>query len=167
MAKSLPQMRCAHCPTGSRAPDDHPCSSGAIWCRPPWMGLVESSSRNTYLGTYLRISLSLTMRLISATKTSLTHTEAVSSVGHHANKLRTLFPDEGVVAVVGVVCITGRCAAAISQNTKVEFCSGVRYSGRFLILHDFNVTDPRTRVRTDPGDRSCAHVSYKHVLERQ
>ena len=73
------------------------------------------------LETYLRISLSLTMRLISATNASLTHTDDELETGYDERRaFRTLFPDKAIVAVVGVVCITGRCAAAISKHPKVE-----------------------------------------------
>ena len=34
---------------------------------------------------------------------------------------RTLFADQGVVAVIGIVCITGRGTAAITESSEVEF----------------------------------------------
>lgn len=34
---------------------------------------------------------------------------------------RTLFPDEAIISVIGVVCIASSGAAAIADNAEVEF----------------------------------------------
>ena len=86
-----------------------------------------------WLGTYFKISLSLTMRLISATSASLTHTKRSARNWNRKTVKHTLFSNEGIVAVVGVVCITCRCAPTISKDTKVEFCSKVSlWTGEFI-----------------------------------
>lgn len=88
----------------------------------------------------------------------LTHTCSVSSqqldsssfggvVGH------TLFPDEAVVSVVGVVRISGRCAATVSDDPEVELCqdpSLVVWRG----VAGAAVTYLRTHDRTDPSARN-------------
>lgn len=104
-------------------------------CRPSLFfgGHLESSSlrrvscrRTVGYVSYFMISLSLTMRLISLITAALTHTTLVSSLHTStpkpsaAGKL-TFFPDQGVIAVVGVVRVTRRCTATISEGPEVEF----------------------------------------------
>ena len=63
--------------------------------------------------------------LISAIKMELTHTfDHVSFLVIVKGALcrLTLFTDQGVVAVVRVVCIAGLCRAAIANRAEIEFC---------------------------------------------
>jgi hypothetical protein len=72
------------------------------------------------------ISLVLMMRLISSIRSELTHTveKAISRILDEkmANYQRTLFPDEGIISVVGIVCISRRCTPAIPQCPKIKLC---------------------------------------------
>lgn len=72
------------------------------------------------------ISLVLIMRLISSTMSELTHTmceEWSAKVDRRGFVYkRTLFANEGIVPVIGVVCISGRCASSIAQDSEVELC---------------------------------------------
>lgn len=87
---------------------------------------------------YFMISLSLMIRLISLIIRELTHTSCFIV---HASQLsffffflsinlasgswelgrRTFFPDQGVITVIRVIGVTSHCAAAIAQNTEIEF----------------------------------------------
>lgn len=72
--------------------------------------------------TYFMISLSLMIFLISAIRTELTHTmeRPISSDYGRPCKHRTLFPDKGVVAVVGIVCISRSSTSSIAKGTEIE-----------------------------------------------
>ena len=103
---------------------------------------------------YFKISLSFTMRLISETNASLTHTMIVSDTTYADTDIHTLFADEGVIAVVWVVGVSCRCTAAISQHPKIELCLLVS-----AITWLFNSSIYlRTRVRIVLGDLSCTVV---------
>jgi hypothetical protein len=75
------------------------------------------------------------MRLISFTKASLTHTETGQRRSSNKNPHLTLFADEGVVAVVGVVRIACGCTTAISYNAEVELCRYISINSAKSILH--------------------------------
>lgn len=73
------------------------------------------------------ISLSLITRLISLIIRELTHTISVASQTCYCHCIEgkgqpTLFPNQGVIAVIRVVGVTCHCAAAIAQNTEIELC---------------------------------------------
>lgn len=69
------------------------------------------------------ISLSRTTRLISAMSSELTHTVTGQIVlPCLSRRERTFFANEGIVAVVGVIGIAGRCTAPISKGTEVKLC---------------------------------------------
>ena len=73
---AVPQTRCGHFLVVSRAPDGHLCFFVAILSRLPCLGvrtekLMRSAAR---LPAYLIISLDRIIRLISSTRTELTHT---------------------------------------------------------------------------------------------
>jgi hypothetical protein len=70
--------------------------------------------------TYFKISLSFTIRLISANNVSLTHTMRISNAPNMKFGLHTFFPDEGIIAIVGVVRISGGCAATVPEHAKIE-----------------------------------------------
>lgn len=78
------------------------------------------------------ISLSLITRLISAKRSELTHTANSLSYSREGKEkggkdgYRTLFSNQGVIAVVGIVRITSRRAAAVSKGAKVELWTIVR-----------------------------------------
>jgi hypothetical protein len=75
---------------------------------------------------YFIISLLLIMRLISAISVSLTHTtpNQLSAWLLHLlvakGRLRTFFPNERIISIVGVVCISRRCASAVSKDPEIE-----------------------------------------------
>lgn len=75
--------------------------------------------------TYFMISLSLIMRFTSWIIAALTHTNSLVNSGLHLGVVPslTLFADQGVIAVVGVVRISNSGAAAIGDGPEVEFCS--------------------------------------------
>jgi len=67
------------------------------------------------------ISLSLMIRLISEIISELTHTAVLSTVKFARRvSYRTFFAYEGVVAIVGIVCIARSGASAITDDSKVE-----------------------------------------------
>lgn len=72
------------------------------------------------------ISLSLMIRLISAITVELTHTVERKrldwTAGQRRNEALTLFSDQGIVAVVGVVRVTRSGAAAVAHSAKVKLC---------------------------------------------
>lgn len=86
---------------------------------------------------YFMISLSLMTRLISLIIRELTHTSFTSQVRRchyhrvEGKRLPTFFPNQGVIAVVRVVGVTCHCAAAIAQNTEIEFCRDRYMSANF------------------------------------
>jgi len=86
----------------------------------PGQGKLLSRCGQLQHCTYFKISLSFTIFLISANKVSLTHTNLISKASNRDFSCHTLFPDEGVVSIVGVVRISGGCAAAISEHTEIE-----------------------------------------------
>ena len=104
------------------------------------------------------------MRLISATNVSLTHTVPVSKGVNTRPDILTLFPNERVVAVVGVVCISCRRATAISEHAKVELCYTVRPHSYSLNL---DIPDLGTHDRIGLGDPSYGDISIEHVLEEE
>lgn len=78
----IPRKKCVHCPTESQVLAGHPCSSGAISSHLPcWLKLMISASRiqGFRRNTYLMISLSLMIRLISWIIDALTHTVCLLS----------------------------------------------------------------------------------------
>ena len=78
----IPRKKCVHCPTESQVPAGHPCSSGAISSHLPcWLKSTISGSRirGFRRNTYLMISLSLMIRLISWIIDALTHTVCLLS----------------------------------------------------------------------------------------
>jgi hypothetical protein len=71
----------------------------------------------------------LMMRLISETRRELTHTETPLAVIHRRRSDRlTLFADQRVVAVVGVVGISCGRTAAIANHSEVKLCELVSKS---------------------------------------
>ena len=71
----------------------------------------------------------------------------------------TLFSDEGVIAVVGVVGVSCRCTATITKYSEVEFYTTVS----FITQSIFQIRYPETRARIALGDRSCAVVSSERA----
>ena len=69
------------------------------------------------------ISLSLIMRLIMSTMTELTHTASVQPIIYTLILIHTLFTDQRIIAVVGVIRIASCRATAIGKGTDIEFCS--------------------------------------------
>lgn len=101
------------------------------------------------------ISLSLTMRLISAMRSELTHTVTGQVVIPYSLRHKhTFFSDQGVVSVVRVISISCRCAAPISKGAKVEFYQEV---SPFIKRHEkaFS-TYPGTHDQTAQSVLSCA-----------
>ena len=102
-----PRKKYVHCPDESQALVCHSRSSLAIWSRLLWINLsLEVVSWRLRL-IYFIISLSFTIRLISDISRELTHTEIVSKAKpNRADPLRlALFSNQGIVAVVGIICI--------------------------------------------------------------
>ena len=66
------------------------------------------------------ISLSLITRLISVTMSELTHTCKSAAMTLSRCRNRTLFADEGIVAVIRVVRISCRRASAVANGAEVE-----------------------------------------------
>lgn len=102
------------------------------------------------------ISLDLmTLRISSITK-ELTHTGKVSKGTPLARPMaqRTLFPDEAVVPVVGVVGVSRDSAAAIPDDPKVELCAEVSASAHRK-APIASVTNLGTRGRSGQNARSC------------
>ena len=60
-----------------------------------------------------------------------------------AELVRTLFSDQGVVSVVGIVCVSCYRALAVADNSKVEFWEGVVVSEAALRGHKWNPYQPR------------------------
>jgi hypothetical protein len=126
----------------------------------PVTGQYQSNA-NMPFSTYLRISLSLTMRLISETRASLTHTDCISRRTEREINSDTLtfFADQRVIAVVGVVGITCRRATAITEHTEIELYRTVSR----CCADAPNRTDRGIHGRIVLGDPSCVHVSTEHV----
>ena len=117
-------MRYVHCPVGSLAPACHPCSFLAICYRPPLKYISNSEFMSCKEASHFIISLSLTIRLISAMRRELTHT--VHQISWLALRCsppyeRTLLADQGIVAIIRVVCITRRGTATITKGSKIKF----------------------------------------------
>lgn len=75
----------------------------------------------------------------------------------------TLFTDERVIAVVGVVGVSRRSTTAISQHPEIEL---LRLSANTPPLCDSRITHPETRVQIALGDRSCITISSAYVRLR-
>lgn len=74
--------------------------------------------------TYFMTSLSLIMRLISLIMRGLTHTGTLNQSIVVSSKYRvehTLFTDQGIVSIVGVVGVSGD-GASILNDSEIEFC---------------------------------------------
>lgn len=107
---------------------------------------------------YFRISLSLTMRLISATRASLTHTVRVSPVIQLIGSPLTLFANQRVISVVGVVRISCRSAASVSQYSEVELCMAVSVGNVRLSMS----THPEIRDRSVLDDLSYTKSALQY-----
>lgn len=76
---------------------------------------------------YFMISLSLMMRLISLIMRELTHTNGfitckpASTLPLLQGTSRTFFPNQGVITIIRIISVTSHCAAAIAQDTEIEF----------------------------------------------
>ena len=69
------------------------------------------------------ISLSLTIRFISAMRRELTHTAVFELLkSYMLTSKRTLFADQGIVSVIGIVRVSRRGTTAITEGAKVELC---------------------------------------------
>ena len=157
--QQLPRTRCVHCPVGSLAPACHPCSFLAICYRPPLKFVSNSEFMSCKRAGHFIISLSLTIRLISAMRRELTHTV------HHISWLalrcsppykRTLLADQGIVAIIRVVCITRRGTATITKGSKVKFLYVSVEQLRYLTKL---TTHLGTRDQTARSVLSCGRIS--------
>jgi hypothetical protein len=107
------------------------------------------------------ISLSFTIRLISSTTRELTNTASRTHVSRLSSQLqrrgvhRTLFPDQAVVSVVGVVGIAGSSAPAIANDAEVKLCMTQRGElGSERCSSNATATYRETRVRNDLDGRN-------------
>lgn len=79
-------------------------------------------------------------------------------VGDGEGRGRTLFSNQAVVAVVGVVCVTCNGTAAVTDNTEVEFWMSKVSDLSNKHAHRFpegKLTYPGTHGQSGPSDRSC------------
>lgn len=118
---------------------------------------------------YFRISLLLMMRLISSITKELTHTSFMGTVsvdwshfGAKASEARTLFPNQAVISVIGIVCITRNRTATIANDTEVEFWEEGHVSSACgharAIIHK-EVAYPGTHGRSDQNAQSYVNAS--------
>lgn len=176
--ENRPRKRFSHFPNESQVLVVRPCSFAATWSRLP-CGKKKKKVRKFLLQIYLGLLRFALLQNLAGPNNALDlvdHQRAnthYGSIRQHLVRrswrargiqlvgIHTLFADQAIVSVVGVVGITRNCAAAVSYGLEIEFYQphrSARKSQGSWMRH--GKPNRETHARIAQSDPSCeANVS--------